>query len=72
MLFDNISTTGYALMNTLPPIVSVRSHDYDVGEKLVLPYWISAECSANNHRQNAFSCQGILLLCLMLSAAVNE
>ena len=28
------------------PIVSVRSHDYDVGEKLVPPYWRSEICHA--------------------------
>ena len=27
-------------------IVSVRSHDYDVGEKLVPPYWRSEICHA--------------------------
>ena len=27
-------------------IVSVRSHDYDVGEKLVPPYWRSEICYA--------------------------
>ena len=30
----------------LDKIVSVRSHDYDVGEKLVPPYWRSEICHA--------------------------
>ena len=30
-------------------IVSVRSHDYDIGEKLVPPYWRSEICHATLH-----------------------
>ena len=45
MATDSLLITAERLHHSTG-IVSVRSHDYDVGEKLVPPYWRSEICYA--------------------------